>query len=69
MHEILKKKVLILSPYQWRSQGGGVKGAIAPPWAMFICLMYLDYLIESMDARFIKGLLMLCHLKDLFRPI
>jgi hypothetical protein len=36
---------------QWRSQGGA-KGAIAPPWAVFICIMYLDYLIESMDVRF-----------------
>jgi hypothetical protein len=50
---------------QWRSQGGGTKGAIAPPWAVFICIMYLDYLIKSMDTRFNQRLIDVMPLEGL----
>jgi hypothetical protein len=41
------------------------KGALAPPWAVFICLMYLDNLIESMDARFNQRLINVMPLEGL----
>jgi hypothetical protein len=45
---------------------GEAKGAIAPPpWAVFICIMYIDYLIESMDARFNRRLIDVMPLEGL----
>jgi hypothetical protein len=47
------------------AKGGGDKGAIAPSWAVFICIVYLDYLIESMDARFNQRLIDVMSLEGL----
>jgi hypothetical protein len=47
--------------FQWRNQGG----YSPPPWAMFICIVYLDYLIESMDARFNQRLIDVIPLEGL----